>query len=65
MPAALVTKTPEYVLNHCTKYLARDNTDERHGYFGSQKGQPRARVSESWRFPVIDAHDGREADAYE
>ena len=55
----------QYVLNHCTKYLARDNTDQRHSFSGIDDGKPRARLSEAWRFPIVDSHDGDEADAYE
>jgi hypothetical protein len=29
------------------------------------EGQPRARVSECWRFPIVDSYDGAEADRYE
>jgi hypothetical protein len=64
-PAPVVKKDPEYILNHCTKFLARDNTDGRHSYFGAQDGQLRASVSESWRFPIVDAHDGEDAGAAE
>ena len=57
---------PQYVLNHCTKYLARENTDSRHnfGQFGSE--DPKARIAESWRFPIIDTYrDGINLTAYE
>lgn len=65
MSAEIVLKDPLYILNHCTKYLARDNTDPRHSYWGTYDGQPRARISEPWRFPLIDSHDGDGDDAYE
>lgn len=65
MPAETVAKSPEYVLNHCTKLLARDTTDARHSYFGTYDGQPRASVSEAWRFPIIDTHDGPGDDRHE
>lgn len=65
MRAEVVKKDVQYVLNHCAKYLARDNADERHSPLGIFQGQERARVSEAWRFPVIDSHDGTEPDAYE
>ena len=42
MLAALVQKELDYVLNHCAKYLARDNADERHSFFGLDAGQARA-----------------------
>ena len=55
----IVQKPADYVLNHCSKYLARDNTDSRHSFFGVYDGQDRERISESWRFPIIDVHDGQ------
>lgn len=65
MRVEIIPKDPQYILNHCTKYLARDNTDERHDYLDVYGGQPRARISEAWRFPMIDSHDGTEEGAYE
>lgn len=49
-------KPDRYVLNRCTKYLARFNTDRRHAY-GTQDA-PRDRIAEAWRFPIIDAYAG-------
>ena len=63
--ADVVDKPADYVLNHCTKYLARDNQDTRHSFFTTYDGQSRGRISECWRFPIVDAHDGQEADASE
>jgi hypothetical protein len=63
--AVPVQKSAEYVLNHCAKYLARTNDDFRHSFFGIYDQQERGRISESWRFPIVDAHDGEEADASE
>lgn len=65
MVATKLVRGDEYVLNHCTKYLARDNVDERHSAYGIDVGSERARFAESWRFPIIDSHDGPETDAYE
>ena len=65
MVAPLVVRDPQYIYNHCAKYLARDNRDPRHNFYGTLDGQPRAAVSESWRFPIVDAHDGDEPDADE
>jgi hypothetical protein len=45
-----------YVLNHTTKFLARDNTDARHDFGHYQAGDPRASICEAWRFPIIDGH---------
>jgi hypothetical protein len=63
MLASVVDKDKEYVSNHCAKYLARDNVDERHSFFGLDAGEPRARISEAWRFPIVDADDSGAADA--
>lgn len=49
-------KSDRYLLNRCTKYLARFNTDRRHAY--GTEDQPRDRVAEAWRFPVIDSYAG-------
>jgi hypothetical protein len=65
MRAEAVPKDTQYLLNHCAPYLARLNTDERHSYHGQDAGQPRARISDAWRFPVVDSHDGDEPDAWE
>ena len=62
MVVTLVTPSSEYVLNHCTRYLARDNTDARHAYFGLEADPRRAALSEAWRFPIIDAHSPATAD---
>ena len=60
MAPRVVTKDDTYVLNHCTKYLARDNTDPRHDYGQYDAGDPRARIAEAWRFPIVDSYyDGR------
>jgi len=46
-----------YVLNHCTVYLARHNSDERHnfGYGHYADGDLRGSVRDAWRFPVVDS----------
>ena len=44
-----------YVLNHCTKYLARDTRALRHDFLGVDAGATRALYADSWRFPVVDA----------
>lgn len=61
--AVLVEKDDQYVLNHCTKYLARDTTEPRHNFGqyggGSDAG---AAICEAWRFPIVDSHwDGQSA----
>src|SRR3954451_4860035 len=63
--AQVVPRDAQYVLNMCTKYLARDNIDTR-SYFGQyQPGDPRAAIAEAGRFPVIDSFwDGSPASSY-
>src|SRR4051812_23568094 len=59
--ATLVSRDDTYVLNYSTRYLARDNTDARHNYGQYPGGDPRARISEAWRFPIVDSYyDGRD-----
>jgi hypothetical protein len=65
MSAVIVEKEPDWVLNNCAKYLARDNNDDRHSFFGLDAGHTRARISESWRFPIVDADDSGAPDASE
>lgn len=45
-----------YIFDHCTRFLARTNQDPRSGYNGHLDGDPRARISDAWRFPIIDRH---------
>lgn len=56
MPVTIVEKDPQYVLNLCTKYLARDNTDHRNNFGQYASDDPRGTISEAWRFPFIDSH---------
>lgn len=51
-----INKESQYIFNHCTKYLARDNTDPRHNFGQFADNDPAAKVSESWRFPIIDSY---------
>jgi hypothetical protein len=52
------------VLNYSTRYLARENADDRHNYGQYSLGDPRARISEAWRFPIIDSYfDGQDYQA--
>jgi hypothetical protein len=65
MPAPLVDCDDQYVLNHCTKYLARDSVDPRHNYGHYAAGDSRAAISEAWRFPIVDSHrDSARADEW-
>lgn len=66
MPLHVLPKDEHYLLNLCTKYLARDNTDPRHD-FGREydPGDPRALIAEAWRFPVVDSFwDGSPDSSY-
>jgi hypothetical protein len=64
MAAVLVDKDDQYVLNHCTRFLARDSTDPRHDFGQYPPGNPRAAICEAWRFPIVDSYtDGRTAES--
>ncbi len=65
MRARLVDKSDEYVLNHCARFLARDNREPRHSYFGLEAEHERARISDAWRFPVVDAHEPSSREEFE
>lgn len=56
MAFELLVKDEQYLLNHISKYLARDSNDDRHNYGQYPPGDPRAQVSEGWRFPIVDAY---------
>jgi hypothetical protein len=55
-PAEALPLDSGYVLNHCTKFLARDNADPRHNYGHLASDDPRGRIGEPWRFPIIDSY---------
>lgn len=60
MPAVLVDKDDQYVLNHCTRFLARDSVDPRHDFGQYAPGDSRAAICEAWRFPIVDSYyDGQ------
>ena len=62
--AILADRDDVYVLNYSTKYLARDKTDPRHNYGQYASGDPRARIAEAWRFPIVDSYfDGKDYEA--
>lgn len=57
MPAALVDRDDVYVLNHCTRFLARDEAESpRHNFGQYEQGDSRAAVCEAWRFPIVDSY---------
>lgn len=49
-------KSDLYLLNHCSKYLVRFNSDRRNTY--GNDPQARDNDAEAWRFPVIDTYAG-------
>jgi hypothetical protein len=51
-------KDDQDILNYCTKYLARFNTDARHTYGATGISAPRDCIAEAWRFPVIGTYGG-------
>jgi len=51
-------KDDQCVLNRCTKFLSRYNTDARHSYGAPGEQSQRDRIAEAWRFPVIDTYGG-------
>jgi hypothetical protein len=56
MSAVVVEKDDQYVLNHCTRFLARDGNERRHDFGQYDAEDPRARISEAWRYPIIDSY---------
>jgi hypothetical protein len=54
--ARRVDKDSTYVLNYCTRSIARDNTDGRHNYGQFDGNDPRGQIAEAWRFPIIDTY---------
>jgi hypothetical protein len=49
-------KDDQYVLNQCTRFLARDSHDPRHNFDQYAPTDPRAAICEAWRFPIVDSH---------
>jgi hypothetical protein len=56
MSVQIVETDAQYVLNNCTKFLARDNTDSRHNFGQLSDDDGRSRICEPWRFPIIDSY---------
>ena len=54
--AMLVVRDSTYTLNYCAKSLARDSDDGRHNYGQYGADDPRARIAEAWRFPIVDSY---------
>jgi hypothetical protein len=51
-------KEDQYLLNHCTKYLARSIVDYRHTYSTDGIARSTDNIAEAWRFPIIDSYGG-------
>lgn len=63
-PAVLVEKDDQYILNHCTRFLARDGDARRHDFGQYEPDDPRASISEAWRYPIVDSYfDGTSVEA--
>src|SRR6266567_4662362 len=63
--ALVVQNDDQYILNHCAKYLARTNTDQRHNFGQYDTTDPRGSICEAWRFPTVDTYEGSdEEDSY-
>lgn len=56
MAAVVVERDDLYVLNYCSRYLARAVDERRHDYGHYAPDDARAALCEAWRFPVIDSH---------
>lgn len=64
MPAQIVQKPDEDVLNWCAKYLAREFFEPRSNFGQFPTGDLRGYISDSWRFPVVDGYsDGTNFEA--
>ena len=64
MAVRTVDKDATAILNYCTKYLARDDAGPRHNFGQFDDADLRARMAESWRFPLVDGYsDGVDFDA--
>jgi hypothetical protein len=62
MSVQILELNDQYVLNQCTKFLARKNTDPRHNFGQFNDNDIRSTIAESWRFPIIDSYsDGIDA----
>lgn len=64
VPTVVIEKDDQYVLNHCTRFLARDGDEPRHDFGQYEPGDPRAQVCEAWRYPIVDSYyDGASVEA--
>lgn len=52
----ILSRDDIYILNHCTKYLARTNPEYRHNFGQFSGTDPRGRIAEAYRFPIIDSY---------
>ena len=56
MAVQIVEREDVDVLNYCAKYITRDSAEPRHNFGQYEPASYRARICESWRFPIVDAH---------
>lgn len=56
MSAQILDLDDDYVINQCTKFLARQNSDSRHNFGQFNDNDIRSQIAESWRFPIIDSY---------
>ncbi|MDQ3154548.1 MAG: gluconate 2-dehydrogenase subunit 3 family protein [Actinomycetota bacterium] len=64
MPVVVADKDDQYVLNHCTRFLARDGDERRHDFGQYTADDPRGKLCEAWRYPIIDSYsDGASVEA--
>lgn len=62
MAVQILELNDQYVLNYCTKYLARKNPEPRNNFGQFTDNDIRSQVAESWRFPIIDTYsDGSDS----
>lgn len=66
MTATVVDRDDGYVLNACTRFLARSEVSRRHDFGQYHPDDPRAVVCEAWRFPIVDSYfDDGDASSYQ
>ncbi|GJM64926.1 hypothetical protein PEDI_54780 [Persicobacter diffluens] len=47
-------KTPQWIYNRCSKYLARHVFNDAHIYTDGQISSTATNITESWRFPIVE-----------
>jgi hypothetical protein len=62
MAPPIIVWDDQYVLNHYTKYIARDTFDARHDFGQYSPDEPAASICEAWRFPIVDSYRDESGD---